>query len=346
MSAGKPALKRPKLKQDDESEAPADNYFSSEKDLPFVSTGCTILDCIMGGGYVLGRMANIIGDKSTAKTGLAMEALANFAMEYPDGKMKYKDVESAFDIGYAEAMGMPVDRVMFKPRLDTVEDMYRDLDAFIEKRLQTSTPGLYIIDSMDALTSEAEMGRDISKDSFGGEKAKKLGEMFRKLVRPMEEAQVGYIIVSQVRDNIGAMFGEKHRRTGGKALDFYASQFLWLAHIGQVKAVINKIERPVGIRVKAQVKKNKVGLPFRSCEFVYVFGYGVDDVRASIEYLDSVNRLSDADIPKSKINAYIKEVGQWDDDEYNKERRRLSKIVKRVFNEVETTFLPKRAKYG
>jgi recombination protein RecA len=42
----------------------------------------------------------------------------------------------------------------------------------------------------------------------------------------MSDADVTLLIVSQVRDKIGAMFGAKHTRTGGRALDFYASQVL------------------------------------------------------------------------------------------------------------------------
>ena len=99
---------RPKL--DDEKTS----YFADEKKgYSFVSSGCTLLDCALGGGFPLGRIVNIVGDKSTAKTALATEALINFISAYPDGVPAYRDTESAFDQPYAEAMGLPLEKVNF-----------------------------------------------------------------------------------------------------------------------------------------------------------------------------------------------------------------------------------------
>lgn len=340
----KPRKKR-KAELDDET----DIYFlSSNKDLEFVSSGCTMLDNILGGGYVLGRMTNIIGDKSTAKTALATEAIINFCRQYEDGVAAYREIESAFDIKYAQAMGMPVDRVdLGEEQLDTVEDMYRDLDAFLDARLQDRQPGIYVVDSLDALSDEEEMKRDIDKGTYGANKQKKLGEIFRKLVRKLEKCRVLLIIISQVRDNIGVTFGEKHRRSGGKALDFYASQFLWLSAGKKLTKTIKKVERTYGVEIHAMCKKNKVGFPFRKCTFQFIFGYGVDDLGASLEFLRSVNRLEVLNINSDReLKEYLKETDSLDDDAYAKRCRIVSKKTKRVWNEIETTFLPKRRKYG
>lgn len=40
------------------------------------STGCVLLDSALGGGWPYGRMVNVVGDKSTGKTLLAIEACA------------------------------------------------------------------------------------------------------------------------------------------------------------------------------------------------------------------------------------------------------------------------------
>src|SRR5260221_11413579 len=92
----------------------ANNYFTNPKPAySFVKSGCTLLDCALGGGWALGRVVNIVGDKSTAKTALAVEALTNFVRDYPDGKAAYRDAEAAFDQGYSEAMGLPLEKVDF-----------------------------------------------------------------------------------------------------------------------------------------------------------------------------------------------------------------------------------------
>lgn len=293
-------------------------YFSSaKKNYSFISSGCTVLDCVLGGGWSLGHIANIVGDRSSGKTLLAMEAIANFFLSYDNGWVRYVEAESAFDIDYANALGIPMDRVEMVNDLDTVEAVFEDLSGLSRK-----TPGLYIIDSLDALSDEAEMGRAIGEGSFGAAKAKKLSELFRRLVRKLARQKVCVLVISQVRDNIGAMFGEKHSRSGGKALDFYASQILWLAHLKTVKRTINKIERPTGIMIRARCKKNKIGLPFRQADFSLRFGYGIEDTEASTEFLKTLGKV----VPKTP--------------------EALRETVIREWYAIEKKFIPEERKYG
>ena len=93
------------------TEKPVD-YFLDPKVETF-SSGCAILDMALGGGWAERRMINIVGDKSTGKTLLAIEACTQFLLKYPHGDIVYCEVEAAFDKGYAAALGMPVDRVRF-----------------------------------------------------------------------------------------------------------------------------------------------------------------------------------------------------------------------------------------
>lgn len=330
--------------------APTNSYFTSAKtNIQFVSTGCAVLDCALGGGLALGRTANVVGDRSTAKTGTATEVMINFTTQFPEGQVAYRETEAAWDNGYAEAMGLPLDRIDFgdtNSPIITVEDFYTDFDAFCDKQAKAKHPGLYVLDSFDALSDEAEMERDIDKASFGAAKAKKMSEMFRKMTRKQEQANVLLFIVSQVRDNIGAgIFGEKYKRSGGKALDFYASQVFWLANAGMLKRTINKVERPYGIKLKATVKKNKVGLPFREAHFTFEFGYGTNDFLASLDWLKSVGRLDALALKESEFKEYLKESDSLSDEEFKVERQRATKAVKEVWAEIEQTFIPTRRKY-
>ena len=299
-------------------------YFSSEKkDIEFFPSGCTLLDCILGGGWAVGRVANIVGDKSSGKTLLAMEAAANFLQVYPHGHVKYKENESAFDPPYAVALGIPMDKIDVEEDLNTVEDLFKDLDALI-KASDDDEPILYIVDSLDALSDDAEMARDIGQGSYGTAKAKNMSEMFRRLVRKLKQKRVAVLIVSQVRDNIGISFGKKTTRSGGRALDFYASQVLWLTYIKQLKRTVSKQERPVGVIIRAKCEKLKVGLPFRSCDFTLTFGFGVEDELASREFLKEIGEGALAKLEGAELRAAV--IKEW----YN----------------IERTFLPVKAKYG
>jgi len=321
---------------------------SEKGGLRFVSSGCTLLDCVLGGGYVLGRITNIVGDKSTAKTALATEALINFKLQYPEGHAAYRESEAAFDQGYAKAMGLPIKQIDFgdpNDPLQTVEGFARDFNAFLDDQLKRGTPGIYVLDSLDALSDEEEIDADLSKNTYGARKAKALSIFFRTTARRIEKSQVILLVISQVRDNIGVRFGEKHKRSGGRALDFYASQVLWLSHLRTNKKSIEKVERPYGIMVKAKAKKNKVALPFRECEFPFIFGYGVEDLTANVTWLHEIGRLPDADIAANEYKEYLRAIDKMTHEEYIVEQKAIAKVVKRVWAQIETTFLPRRAKY-
>lgn len=330
-------------------EQKSNNYFTSEKDYSFVSSGCALLDCALGGGWVLGRMANIVGDKSTAKTALATEALTNFVLQYPDGAAAYRETEAAFDRKYSAAMGVPIDRIDFGPEglLNTVEELNRDLEQFLDKQIKADAPGIYVLDSLDALSDDVEMAADIGKGTYGTAKAKLLSTMFRKLTRKVESSKVLLLIVSQVRENINPQsYGEKFKRAGGKSMDFYASHILWLAHIKMLKKTIHKVERPYGVTIRAKCKKNKVSVPFREAEFNFIFGYGVDDVTASVEWLKEVKRLDVIDLTEKEVKEYLAELDSMSDKDYSKERQMLARVTKKLWNEIEVTFLPTRRKYA
>jgi recombination protein RecA len=296
------------------------NYFTSPKPLAFIPTGAKVLDLALGGGWAKNRIANVVGDKSTGKTLLMIEACANFAHVYPKGRIFYRESEAAFDERYAEVLGMPIDRVEFGDhQLDTVEDLFND----IQRCMKLKGDSLYILDSLDALTDRAEMERGIEQGTYGSGKAKKMSELFRRVVRELKRSDMTILLVSQIRDRIGVTFGRKTTRSGGRALDFYASQVLYLSQLGRIVKSVGKIKRPTGVRVLAFCDKNKVSTPFRQAEFVIKFGYGVDDEQACEQFLK--------DVGKKRAN------GSLD---------KLREQVETEWYALEEQFLPKERKYG
>lgn len=323
------------------------NYFAStdKAGIKFISSGCELFDCVLGGGYPIGRIVNIVGDKSTGKTLLAIEACVNFAKKYPQGPIWYTEAEAAFDPEYAEALGLPLDRISFTENCSTVEDWFEHLMDIL-KKIPDDQEALYIIDSLDALSDRAELDREIDKGSMGAAKAKKLSELFRRLVKKIQHKQLTIIVVSQIRDKIGVMFGKKTTRSGGHALDFYASQVVYLAQIKRLKKTRKKVERATGVMIRASCDKNKIGLPYRSCDFPILFGYGIDDLSANLDWLEMVGQLELVGLTKATKAAFIKNYFEKDlTPEVRKSVKRISKKVRRHWENIEVTFLPKRSKY-
>lgn len=319
--------------------------------MQFIPSGCTLLDKVLGGGWPLGRMSNLVGDKSTGKTLLAIEACANFNILHPKGKIWYREAEAAFDVGYAEAVGLPARAVDFGPngpdsKWDTVEDIFEDLERCLSVVEKSGKPGLYIVDSLDALTSRASLARNVGEGTYNLEKQKILGEMFSELSRRIKSTRVALLVISQVRARIGITFGEKYRRSGGSALDFYASQIVWLSHLKTLVRKVRGSKRATGVRIRAKCKKNKVVAPFRECDFTIRFGYGVDDLTANVEYLQEVKRLSLAGIKPANVDDYLDEAEELPDDELHERQAMVKLAVQQAWEEIEEDVRPKRRKYG
>lgn len=277
---------------------------------------------------------------------LAIEAAANFVAKYPKGRVRYREAESAFDPAYAEALGMPVSRVDFGEPIDTVEDLFEDLQKVVRGARH---PELYIVDSLDALSDRAEMARDMDEGSYGVAKAKNLSQMFRRSIRGMASRRVTALIISQVRTKIGSTFGRGTTRSGGRALDFYASQVLYLTS-GEVEYKAYRGEkRAVGLSVRGRVDKNKIALPYREAEFKILFGYGVDDVGASLSWLKKIraledvglsSKMSDKDLDAVKYQ-YVSAAGSPPVS-----RAEIAEVVTRRWYEGEEKHLPTARKYG
>lgn len=284
-----------------------------------LSTGITLLDLVLDGGWPVGKIVNIVGDKSSGKSYLALETIA-YAKKMLGGTLKwyYDDAEGGFSFDTERMYGFETILEGQRPS-STVEEFAQNLNSQIAS-LKKGEFLIYVLDSLDGLSSEAERGRDkerqkafengkeYDKGTYAMEKQKFMSEFFRLRAAEIQQLPVILIIISQVRTNIGVMFGEKYTRTGGKALDFYASIILWLAEVEKHK----KKDRTVGITIKPKTRKAKIKHPFRECFLELIFDYGIDNISSNINFLYDLKTPQGKDKGKSKI--------EWDGKEYSRER--------------------------
>jgi recombination protein RecA len=326
-----------------------------ESGVKFFSSGSTLLDLALGGGWPLGRIFNIVGDKSTGKTLLAIEAFANYNNQVKS-KMRYAEAEAAFDESFAEQLGFPDSVERPEELLNTVEDFQKDFSKFIDSCQEEEVPGLYILDSLDALSDSAELKKfeealnpkkenEQQAGSYGTGKAKEMSKLFRMLTKRASEANCALGVVSQIRDNIGVMFGETKTRSGGRALDFYASQVLWLAEVGKKDRMAYNQKRVVGVSIHSKVKKCKVGLPFREADYDILFGYGIDDESSLLSYLYKNKQM--AKEAYEEISKQLAKAREAQDYKTLAEIRDNLKLdATRVWREVEEKLTPKIRKYN
>ena len=71
--------------------------------------------------------------------------------------------------------------------------------------------------------------------------------------------------------------------TNLKALAFHASVRVRLKSLGTIKVKVNGKDRIIGIKVRAQIIKNRLGPPLRAADFDIYFDSGIDDYGSWLE---------------------------------------------------------------
>jgi len=297
------------------------------RSIDFISSGSSTLNLALTDNinyaYPIGRMVNIVGDYSTGKTLAACEVVNALWYIYHLQKGKkikiyYDEPEDAFDMDLAKKFNMPLEHIYglreklpghVKDGADfcasrTVEDFYNSVTT-ITRESKNYDCVLYVLDSMDSLSDARELNhiekKGIEKQDFKGGKAAVLSQLFRTTIQDINGSNILLIIISQIRDKMNAgPFEKKHTRAGGHALDFYASQIIWLLERGKLKAKNGLVN---GIDVNAYVDKNKVGDRYRTANFQILHGHGIDDLSSLVEFIWDNGGIT-------KAGAYLKYNGE------------------------------------
>ena len=243
----------------------------------FVSTGSTILDLAISnkpnGGIAVGRITEINGLESSGKSLLGAHILAE--TQRRGGVAVYIDTETSVSTEFLAAIGIDVNNMLYL-HLETVEDVFSAIEEIVAKVRESDKDRLVtiLVDSLAAATTKVELEADFDKDGWATSKAIVISKAMRKITQMIGRQKIALVFTNQLRQKLGVMFGDPWTTSGGKALPFHASTRIRLKNVGQIK---DKKNNNIGMKMRAQVIKNRLGPPMRHADFELYFETGIDD---------------------------------------------------------------------
>jgi protein RecA len=263
----------------------------------WVSTGYLPLNKAVSGSYKkglpLGRIVEIFGASSAGKTLLATKAIASAQAQ--GGLGIYLDFERSFSMSHAKRVGMSDARGQWiYKRPNHAEEAFGMIDKTLTMLRESGSdkPIVIVVDSVASLITRAQSEMDIEDTRNMKEKLDVpvfLSQTLPKISMMIGDSNACLIFLNQTRANVGVMYGEKEKTTGGNALPFYASVRIQLSKAGKEK----EGDEVVAEKVKALIKKNKVWRPFGEVEYITDFSIGIDLVSSHVAQAKKDGLLGD-----------------------------------------------------
>ena len=263
----------------------------------FISTGSTMLDLAISnrpdGGIAVGRITELNGLESSGKSLIGAHILAE--TQKKGGVAVYIDTETAVSTEFLEAIGLDVESMLYL-HLETVEDIFSAIEEIVAKVRESDKERLVtiLVDSLAAATTKVELEAEFDKDGWATSKAIILSKAMRKITQMIGRQKIALVFTNQLRQKLGVMYGDPWTTSGGKALPFHASTRIRLKNIGQIK---DKKNNTIGMKMKAQVIKNRLGPPMRHADFELYFETGIDNEGSWLQMM--------------KAHKLVKQGGAW-----------------------------------
>lgn len=242
----------------------------------FLSTGFLPLNKIIsgeyGGGMPTGRIVEMFGPSSCGKTAIATAVMAEAIKA--GGFAFFMDHERSFDIGLARDLGLDDSSGRFahvKPT--TLEESFvRALNTAVKirekKLIDPEAPIVCVFDSLAAMVPASKMQKELDELTMADSLAlaKATSTVLPAVKIRAEDCNMLVLILNQVRENPGVMYGDNTRTPGGKAPAFYADVRIKL----NAKPIKDGKEN-FGQTITATCIKTKLTAPFKSTEWDFMF---------------------------------------------------------------------------
>jgi recombination protein RecA len=208
--------------------------------IPRIPCGILEVDYALGGGFPVGRISTMYGQKSSGKTTNFLRAIANAqrmcsnCYQFLDEKGKccknyrefviaFLDVEGALDLEWAGKLGVSREEMIV-----SVPEYAEEALDIGEALIRSGEVDILVLDSIAFLVPMKEIENSVEKDSMG-QQPRLVGKGIRKFVAAMNAVgkedgrRPTVFFTNQIRYKLGVMFGNPETQPGGQGPGFAAS---------------------------------------------------------------------------------------------------------------------------
>lgn len=272
----------------------------------FIPTGIISLDKMLGGGIIIGGVVEVLGLEASGKSTLA--AMIAAQAQKKNMPVVYLDTEGATSMARLKMLGVDTETLIYV-QPNCLEDVYDTIGQILLSKVKEKSwegPALIVWDSLAQTPAKSEIemseGDAYTKEMAIRARINSMG--LRKLTLPIQNAQVTLLIVNQVRENVGQMYGEKYTSPGGHAPKFASIQRIRLNATSTVK--IDEAAGITGKRISAKSIKNKAYTPLLEADLIFNHATGTfDEALTMYELLKSQKRLTTGRINELNLNKEI-----------------------------------------
>jgi recombination protein RecA len=279
----------------------------------YIDSGSLAVNFLMSGlfipgGYPGGRVIEMVGPSAGGKSLWG----CNFArgLQVIDGVPVYLDAENALNPQFAARASHldPNKIVHVRPRdgIVSLEKTFLKVHNIIRgfRSKNPKQPLGFVYDSISVSPSdrelreteisedftEAEWKRVVGAKEQPGERARICNKEFRKLESVLEATNTTMLVINQLRQKIGVVYGNPEvSSTAGTVLEYYSCMRL---RVSAHKKIENKLGRIIGVNLKVKNIKNRINEPFMEAEGIQLFyAKGVNPLSGLLGVLEQIERI-------------------------------------------------------
>lgn len=305
-----------------------------------VSSGSTLLDLAISGGRVRGGgipgaiMIELYGPSGSGKSSVMCEIGAS--VQHRSGDVSIVDPESRLDKEYTKTYGLNIEDNHYH-RVDTVDEVFKIVNSWEPENQKVIN--MIGIDSIAALSTELEMEKG---DKRGQAKAKAMHAGCRTSARKIAKDNKIMVFTNQL---LPGDYGDV--TPGGEAVKYYSSVRIKIKTKTKIikekdykhDTKKKKMKKSVGIMSECTITKSSVDEPFRTAPLYIMFGVGIDDIRANLQWLKDVTAATKYWCVNKEYHRLEEAIQYVENNDLEEELR--EKVIN-VWEDIESMFKIKR----